>query len=47
LVIFRVRISSVDRSRIYPGEEREDEYLVEGTVENVVFSEDVEDEDEE
>jgi hypothetical protein len=47
LVIFRVRISSVDRSRIYPGEEREDEYLIEGTVENVVFSEDVEDEDEE
>ena len=43
VVIFQVRISSIEQGRIYDGEAREDEYLIEGTVENVLFSEDVHD----
>jgi hypothetical protein len=45
VVIFQVRISSIEKRRIFKGEEREDEYLIEGTVENVEFSEDADDED--
>ncbi len=45
VVIFRVRISSVDTARIFEGEAREDEYLIEGTVENVEVVEDVDDGD--
>jgi len=40
VVIFRVRISRIEEGRIYEGEAREDEYLIEGAVENVLFSED-------
>ena len=45
VVIFQVRISMIDEERIYEGEAREDEYLIEGTVENVQFSEDADGED--
>jgi len=45
VVIFQVEISTIEQGRIYEGEAREDEYLIEGTVENVLFSEDAEDED--
>jgi hypothetical protein len=45
VVIFQVRISTVEEQRIYQGEDREDEYLIEGTVENVLFSEDAGDEE--
>ena len=40
VVIFMVRIITIDEARIWDGESREDEYLIEGTVENVQFSED-------
>jgi hypothetical protein len=45
VVIFQVRISTIEEGRIYEREEREDEYLIEGPVENILFSEDAEDED--
>jgi hypothetical protein len=45
VVIFQVRISTIEEGRIYEGEAGEDEYLIEGTVENVLISEDAEDED--
>ena len=47
VVIFKVRIADIGKSRIFEGEDREDEFLIEGTVENVELSEDAEDEDEE
>ena len=47
VVFFRVRISTIAESRIYEGEAREDEYLIEGTVENILFSEDADGEDDE
>lgn len=47
VAIFRVRISDIDKSRIYQGEAREDEYLIEGAVEQVVICGDAEDEDDE
>ena len=40
-----MRISTLEAGRIYEGEAREDEYLIEGTVENVLFSEDADGED--
>lgn len=43
--IFRVRISSLDPDRVFEGRADEDEYLIEGTVENVEFSEDPADEE--
>ncbi len=45
LVIFRVRISKVLEGRLFPGREDEAEYLIEGTVEDVEFSEDASDEE--
>jgi hypothetical protein len=45
VAIFKVRISTIEAGRIYDGEAGEDEYLIEGTVEGVLFSEDVEDEE--
>lgn len=39
-----MRIDTIDKSRIEEGEAREDEFLIEGTVENVEILEDVEDE---
>jgi hypothetical protein len=45
VVIFRVPISTIEEGRIYEGEAREDEYLIEGTVESVLFLEDAEDEE--
>ena len=44
--IFRVRISKLDlECRVFEGRADEDEYLIEGTVENVEFSEDEADEE--
>jgi hypothetical protein len=43
--IFRVRISTLDLERVFEGRADEDEYLIEGTVENVEFSEDPGDEE--
>jgi hypothetical protein len=37
--IFRVRVSTLDRDRVFEGTADEDEYLIEGTVEDVEFSE--------
>jgi hypothetical protein len=45
IVIFEVPIVTVEIDRIFEGEAREDEYLIEGTVENVTFSEDADDEE--
>lgn len=45
VVLFQVRISTIEEGRLYEGEAREDEYLIEGPVENVQFSEDADDED--
>lgn len=44
LVIFRVRINTIEESRITEGLDSECEYLIEGTVENIEFSEDPNDE---
>lgn len=44
IVIFKVRVSTIEADRIYEGEAREDEYLIEGIVENVLCSTDVDDE---
>ncbi|MBY0522627.1 MAG: hypothetical protein K2R98_04490 [Gemmataceae bacterium] len=44
VVVFKVRISTIEEERIFEGEAAEDEYLIEGTVENVEFSEDADDE---
>jgi hypothetical protein len=46
VVIFRVRIRSLEQERVFPGRDDEYEYLIEGTVENVEFSEDASDEEE-
>ena len=45
MVIFRVRISSLSQQRLFPGRDDENEYLIEGTVENVEISEDASDEE--
>jgi hypothetical protein len=45
VVIFRVRISTIERDRVFEGQEREDEYLIEGTVEDVEVSEDTDEDD--
>jgi hypothetical protein len=45
VVVFKVRISSIDERRIFEGEAREDEYLIEGTVEDVLLSDDAENDD--
>ena len=44
VVIFRVGIRTIEDGRIYEGEARKDEYLIEGRVENVLFSEDSDEE---
>jgi hypothetical protein len=43
--IFRVPTSTLNRERVFEGRADEDEYLIEGTVENVQFSEDPVEED--
>lgn len=43
--IFRVCISTLAPERVFEGRADEDEYLIEGTVENVEFSEDAADEE--
>jgi hypothetical protein len=43
--IFRVRVRTLDLKRVFEGRADEDEYLIEGTVENVAFSDDPADED--
>ncbi len=47
VVIFQVLISTIEEGRIYEGEAREDEYLIERTVENVQVCEETEDEEDE
>ena len=44
--IFRIRIRKLDQERVFEGRADEDEYLIEGTVENIEFSEDPTDEEE-
>ncbi|MEX0703083.1 MAG: hypothetical protein WD069_13390 [Planctomycetales bacterium] len=43
--ILRVRIASLERERLFEGRADEDEWLIEGTVENVEFSDDSADEE--
>jgi hypothetical protein len=43
--IFRVRVGTLDLDRVFEGRADEDEYLIEGTVENVEVSEDASDEE--
>jgi hypothetical protein len=43
--IFRVRIDTLDLDRVFEGRADEDEYLIEGTVENVEVSKDATDEE--
>jgi hypothetical protein len=43
--IFRVRVNTLDPDRVFEGRADEDEYLIEGTVENVEFSKDATDEE--
>lgn len=45
IVLFRVRIRSIDPDRIYPGRDDEAEFLIEGTVDGVEISDDEEDDD--
>jgi hypothetical protein len=45
IIIFRVRIDSLDATRLFDGRADEDEYLIEGTVENVTVSESASDEE--
>jgi hypothetical protein len=47
VVIFRVPVRSISQERIYPAREDEDEWLIEGTVEDVIISEDPLDEEDE
>jgi hypothetical protein len=46
-VIFRVRVDSISEERIFPGRDDEDEFLIEGTVEEVSISESAADDEEE
>jgi hypothetical protein len=46
IVIFRIRISLLNMDAVFEGHADEDEYLIEGTVEHVEFSEDPSDEEE-
>jgi len=41
----RVRVNTLDPDRVFEGRADEDEYLIEGTVENVEFSKDATDEE--
>ena len=45
--IFRVRTSGLDPDRVFAGREDEDEFLIERIVEDVLFSEESTDEDDE
>lgn len=45
VVILRVRVRALDLERVFEGREDEDEYLIEGLVEGVEFSEDATDEE--
>ena len=45
IVLFQVQISTIEEGCIFEGEDREDEFLIEGTVKNVLFAEDAADED--
>jgi hypothetical protein len=47
ITIFRVRIDTLDAERLFEGRADEDEYLIEGTVENVEVSQDATDEENE
>jgi len=46
IVIFRVRLASISRDRIFLGLEDEDEVLIEGTVEDIIISNSPADEEE-
>jgi hypothetical protein len=43
--VFRVRIETLDQNQLFEGRADEDEYLIAGTVENVEFSDDPSDEE--
>jgi len=43
--IFKVRIRTLDLERVFEGRADEDEFVIEGTVENVEFSQDAADEE--
>ena len=43
--IFRVRVRTLDLRRVFEGRADEDEYMIEGTVENVEFSDNPADDD--
>lgn len=45
VVVFRVRIGLLPQERLFPGRDDEYEYLIEGTVESVEFSEDASDQE--
>ena len=45
VVIFRIRVGTLDPDRVFEGREDEDEYLIEGVVEGVEISEDTADEE--
>lgn len=45
IVVFKVPIQALDEDRVFEGEEREDEYLIEGTVESVTISDSDEEEE--
>ncbi len=46
VVIFRVRVDSLSLDQVFQGREDEDEYLIQGTVEEVSLSEGYEDDEE-
>ena len=46
IVIFRVRVGALSEERVFPGRNDEDEYLIEGTVEEVGVSENAADDEE-
>ncbi len=47
IIIFRVRVEYIEEERIFPGRDDEEEFLIEGTVEEVSISESAADEEEE
>jgi hypothetical protein len=46
IVIFRVRVDSLSKTRIFPGREDEDEFLIQGTVEEISISKSASDDEE-
>lgn len=46
VIIFRIRVASLSHERVFPGRDDEDEWLIEGTIEEVAISESATDEEE-